>query len=122
PAEASPWIMRSRGKQVRATRIERSSLAPGTRIDGPALVTEAHGATVVDEGWSLAVQANGSLVLSLEVPKTGSDDAATLDAAEIELFTSRLEGAALAMGEALRRTSVSVNVKERLDYSCAVLD
>jgi len=113
--------MRTAGIAVDALIIDRAVLTPGRAIAGPALIVEPHCTTVVDSGWNLTVLPDGSL--RLDIDRSAAPRARpTLAATEVELFTSRVESAARSMGEALQRTSFSVNVKERLDYSCAVLD
>lgn len=104
--------------------LARASLHAGTRVSGPAIVTEEHATTVVEPGWSATVDAAGALVLRDEQPETAAAGAALsrTRAASVELLANRLTSIALEMGEALRRTAVSTNVKERLDFSCAVLD
>lgn len=123
PAHARQ-LLRTRGRDVEVPVVMRGAAAPGTRIDGPALVVEAHGTTVVEDGWTLTVLGDGAMLMQQRRDAGPGDRrrAPALAAAEVELYTSRLESAARGMGAALQRTSVSVNVKERLDFSCAVLD
>jgi len=109
---------------------QRKQLAPGARLEGPAIVLERYSAIVVEPGWTATVDASGAIVarhvagerhtLTLGTAAAGHD--AGVGAVQLELFTHRLETVARQMGEALRRTAVSTNVKERLDFSCAVLD
>jgi 5-oxoprolinase (ATP-hydrolysing) len=107
------------GRWVDARMYERASLRAGARLDGPALVLEAHSATVVEPGWCCRVDGAGTLVLE----KAETVGVARIPpAARVELATGRLASIAGEMGHMLRRTALSVNVKERLDYSCAVLD
>ncbi len=99
--------------------VERDSLAPGATLEGPGLVTEPHCTTFVEPGWSLRVSDCGALVL------TGGGSARTAEQSEAvraELFINRLSSLAEEMGERLRRSALSVNVKERLDFSCAIVD
>ena len=100
----------------------RGGIAPGDTVPGPIVVAEPHGTTFVPDGWTATVDPAGALVLR----RFAADSPATRDTApeavELELFTRRFEAIASDMGEQLRRTALSVNVKERLDYSCALLD
>ena len=99
--------------------VERGRLATGATLEGPALVTEPHCTTFVEPGWSVRVSGCGALVM------TGSGAARTTEQAEAvraELFINRLSSLAEEMGERLRRSALSVNVKERLDFSCAIVD
>jgi 5-oxoprolinase (ATP-hydrolysing) len=107
---------------------DRAALAPGDVIVGPAIVRETSSTTVVDPGWSAAVLSGGELLLS----RRSSDDPAELqrdarttvstdaDPVMLEIFNNQFAGIAEQMGITLRNTSASVNVKERLDFSCAL--
>lgn len=111
--------IRARARTPRTTLADEVGANPEPPRAGPCLVVE-HGATVfVPEGWTLGRLAAGDVLLERRGPSAGHRAA---DLAATELLACRLEGIALGMGEALRRTSISPNVKERLDYSCAVLD
>lgn len=99
---------------------ERDRLSPGATFAGPAIVTEAHSATLVTDGWNAEVDGAGALCLS----GGGAEGAATdpPEAVRLELFVNRFRALVGEMGEMLRRTALSTNVKERLDFSCALLD
>lgn len=114
--------LRSGGRWCIAPLVNRSGCE--NPVVGPAVISEDHGATVVDAGWTATVTSAGDLLLHREIAATttGNSRLVQSDVVETELYTSRFETLASAMGESLQRTSVSVNVKERLDYSCAVLD
>ncbi len=104
---------------------ERDDLRPGDRLTGPALIVESFATTVVPPGWEVEANASGSLVLRRS--KAGADAPAAAAASQPEavrdaVLTGRLSAIATEMGETLRRTALSTNVKERLDYSCAILD
>lgn len=101
----------------------RDRLLPGSVVDGPALLISNHNTTFVDEGWACRIDANHQAILHLE--STGSSGGAgpsLHEAIRLELFTNRFRAVADEMGAVLERTSFSVNVKERLDFSCALLD
>jgi 5-oxoprolinase (ATP-hydrolysing) len=100
---------------------ERRALAPGAPIAGPALVFEPYSVTVVAPGWQAALDAAGALILQ-RVQRSPTDRAAHPEVVRLELFTHRFETIAKQMGEMLQRTALSTNVKERLDFSCALLD
>ncbi|RMF73116.1 MAG: 5-oxoprolinase, partial [Acidobacteria bacterium] len=113
--------MRAGGTIHEAPVLDRAGLVPGEPCTGPAIVVEPHGTTVVEPGWTLAVDAStGALRLARD--RRAAPGPARSDLVAQELFVHRLEQVAREMGEALRRTAVSTNVRERLDYSCAVLD
>jgi 5-oxoprolinase (ATP-hydrolysing) len=100
---------------------DRASLNPGAKLVGPAVVCEAHGTTVVEVGWTLSVDDAGALVMTRSPAAEVADDEGP-EESRIELFTSRFESIAKEMGEMLRRTALSTNIKERLDFSCALLN
>ncbi|MBX3407744.1 MAG: hydantoinase B/oxoprolinase family protein [Phycisphaeraceae bacterium] len=109
------------------TRVfERSELRAGDEFAGPAIIAEDHATVVIEPDWRARMIADGAIVIeSSASPGAGPPRSAMADAsdpASLELFTARFESIARDMGEALARTSVSVNVKERLDFSCALLD
>jgi 5-oxoprolinase (ATP-hydrolysing) len=101
---------------------DRDTLPPGATLTGPALVLERSSATVVDRGWRVRVDARAALLLEREAAAPRADRARRPEAVRLELFTRRFETLVEEMGERLERTAVSTNVKERLDFSCALLD
>jgi 5-oxoprolinase (ATP-hydrolysing) len=100
----------------------REALKPGVRFDGPALVIEPHQTVVVEPGWSLEVSARDDLVLRRTTPRKRERLGKTADPVLLEVFNNLFMSIAEQMGEALRNTAQSVNIKERLDFSCAVFD
>jgi 5-oxoprolinase (ATP-hydrolysing) len=98
--------------------IERASIKADP-LDGPLLILEPTATTVLQEGWSVRRDPSGALLLQREEEHARR---VVLDAVTSEVTEGRLESIARDMGESLRRTALSVNVRERLDYSCAVLD
>ena len=101
----------------------RSALAPGQAVAGPALIVEPNSTTVVEAGWSAEPLDDGTLRLSRhERRATGAIDAHTADPAQLELFNHRFMQVAEQMGAVLQATAVSVNIRERLDFSCALFD
>jgi 5-oxoprolinase (ATP-hydrolysing) len=139
PHDAEPagtretWIG---GAWAQVPVYERDRLVPGARLAGPALIAERHSATFVAAGWTASVDAASNLVLTA----SPADDAeisaeshsrthalthsrtSVPEAVRLELFVSRFRALVGEMGEMLRRTALSTNVKERLDFSCALLD
>lgn len=101
--------------------FDRVALLPGAYVRGPALVFERHSAAVVQPGWSLFVDRASALILVRE-SKEKSADKTRPEAVMVELFSHRFTTIASEMGEMLKKTALSTNVKERLDFSCAVLD
>ena len=104
----------------RASPLEMESFA-NEFVYGPALLQDRYSTCVVPEGWKMSCGSRGTLLLERE-------DSSIEESEEVSkviragLFRSRFEGMLSAMGEALRRTALSTNVKERLDFSCALLD
>ncbi len=91
--------------------------------DGPALIVEPNSAIVVDPGWQVRVNSHGMIELADRTPNSATcEPSSEADPIGIELFNNQFQAIAEQMGVALRRTAVSTNVKERLDYSCAVFD
>ncbi|HEU5468448.1 MAG TPA: hydantoinase B/oxoprolinase family protein [Steroidobacteraceae bacterium] len=103
--------------------IERASLAAGRPVAGPALVVEPNSTTVVEPGWTVESLADGTLRLARSAPRqSAAVDAGRADPAQLELFNHRFMQVAEQMGAVLQATAVSVNIRERLDFSCAVFD
>ncbi|MBW2275205.1 MAG: hydantoinase B/oxoprolinase family protein [Deltaproteobacteria bacterium] len=104
--------------------FERERLAPGCEITGPALVLEDTGTVVIDPGFRARVDERGVLVLhDDELPaRPPVPDLSLPDPVRLEVFGNRFMSIAEQMGAVLRNTAVSTNIKERLDYSCAVFD
>lgn len=99
----------------------RRDINPGATFTGPALFPDSFSTTFVKEGWELKMGNFGTAILSrikLQTVKTKQQSKET----ELELFTNRFMAIAENMGALLQRTSLSVNIKERLDFSCALLD
>jgi len=111
---------------------DRESLVAGERFDGPMIVASTHSILNVEAGWTAIVRNDGVIEMrtsvthaskspvSSQVIDSESETNSADDAIEMEIVSRRVQGIAEAMGEVIRRTSVSVNVKERRDYSCAV--
>jgi 5-oxoprolinase (ATP-hydrolysing) len=101
----------------------REGLTAGDRIQGPAIIAEANATTVVDPGWQAAVNDHNHLVLRrTEVRPQASAATTEVDPVLLELFNNLFMSIAEQMGERLRATANSVNIKERLDFSCALFD
>jgi 5-oxoprolinase (ATP-hydrolysing) len=101
----------------------RADFGPGAAVDGPAIILEDTGTTVVEPGWRAAADAALNLILERTVPLPARRAMGTeVDPILLEVFNSRFMACAEQMGEALRATAYSVNIKERLDFSCAIFD
>ncbi len=99
----------------------RENLKPGAVITGFALVLDRFSSWVVEDGWELEIDETGSGIMNI-IEKNSEDVTNTYNEIELELFTNRFMSIADNMGSMLQRVAVSVNVKERNDYSCALLD
>ncbi|MFC7307576.1 hydantoinase B/oxoprolinase family protein [Streptomyces monticola] len=100
----------------------REELPPGERITGPALITEANATTVVDDGWQAAMNDEGHLVMERVAETEGLTAGTEADPVLLEVFNNLFMSIAEQMGARLESTSQSVNIKERLDFSCALFD
>ncbi len=111
------------GDYVDVPLFRREDLAPGVRIDGPALIAEDTGTIVVDPGFSLVVVDADRMAVYDTAPGTADLSASSeLDPVQLEIFNNLFMSIATQMGAVLRRTAVSTNIRERLDFSCAVFD
>ncbi|MEN0651474.1 MULTISPECIES: hydantoinase B/oxoprolinase family protein [Hyphobacterium] len=102
--------------------VALEDFGPGAVFPGPALIVEPNSTLVVEAGWRAQRQADGMLVLSRDGRTAREADSTELDPVRLELFNKRFMSVAEQMGTALERTAHSVNIKERLDFSCAVFD
>jgi 5-oxoprolinase (ATP-hydrolysing) len=104
--------------------FERTELLAGDEIAGPALIREANATTIVEPGWQAQVTAKNHVILRRVTPRAGADvrDAAQADPVLLELFNNLFMAIAEQSGAVLRNTAQSVNIKERLDFSCALFD
>jgi len=101
------------------------ALCAGDRIKGPALLREANATTVVEPGWEAEVTARNHLVLRRIAARVRAADVAATDRPDpvmLELFNNLFMSIAEQTGAVLQNTSLSVNIKERLDFSCAIFD
>jgi 5-oxoprolinase (ATP-hydrolysing) len=103
--------------------LPRSGLRPGHVVTGPALITEDFATTVVEPGWQAAVTARGDLLLTRPGGRPVQSGASTAaDPVMLEIFNNLFMSVAEQMGVRLQSTAHSVNIKERLDFSCAIFD
>ncbi len=101
----------------------REDLRPGDAIDGAAIVREPNATTIVEPGWSAKLTRGDDLVLTRSVPLARAHAIGTrADPVLLEVFNNLFMAIAEQMGVTLANTSYSVNIKERLDFSCAIFD
>ena len=103
----------------------RVEMQPGDCVQGPAIIVEATGTNVIEPGWQAEVNQHRHLILSRGKPRSplalsGHSDMA--DPVLLEIFNNLFMSIAEQMGFTLQNTSSSVNIKERLDFSCALFD
>jgi len=99
----------------------RKALSSGASFKGPALFPDSFSTTYLKQGWQLEIDPMDTAVLNFAGSELESNKVQTPET-ELELFTNRFMAIAENMGALLQRTSLSVNIKERLDFSCALLD
>jgi 5-oxoprolinase (ATP-hydrolysing) len=99
----------------------RDQLAPGYRVAGPAILIEPHQTIVVEDGWQAELTAKNHLLLTRITPLARAHAVGTeADPVMLEVFNNLFMSIAEQMGVSLQNTAYSVNIKERLDFSCAV--
>ena len=115
--------MFSEGHWVDAPLFDRDRLKSGQHIDGPAVVSESTATTVIEAGWRGTLTGQGNLVLKRIVPRPTRQAIGTrADPVMLEIFNNLFMSIAEQMGYRLQNTAHSVNIKERLDFSCAIFD
>ncbi|MEE2526335.1 hydantoinase B/oxoprolinase family protein [Hyphobacterium sp. HN65] len=102
--------------------FELEKLESSHKLSGPLLFVEPHSTVVVERGWNARRLDDGMLVLERQGEAAKESLSTDLDPIRLELFNKRFMSVAEQMGVALERTAHSVNMKERLDFSCAVFD
>ncbi len=102
---------------------DRAALLPGDRVDGPAIIIESTGTNVVEAGWRAEIDGLANLVVTRVVPREATEAIGTsVDPVMLEVFNNLFMSVAEQMGATLANTAYSVNIKERLDFSCAIFD
>jgi 5-oxoprolinase (ATP-hydrolysing) len=113
----------SDGRWRRANVYTRDQLTPGQKLPGPAIIIEPHQTVVVEEGWRAESTAKNHLLLRRSKKLARAKAIGTrADPVMLEVFNNLFMSFAEQMGVALQNTAYSVNIKERLDFSCAVFD
>ncbi|RNL85100.1 5-oxoprolinase [Halostreptopolyspora alba] len=105
-----------------APLYRRDLLRPGEEVTGPAIIAEDNSTTVVDDGWRAATTATGHLVVERVRALAGNDVGTHADPVMLEVFNNLFMSIAEQMGARLESTAQSVNIKQRLDFSCALFD
>lgn len=127
PSETAPPLEHVRfwsgGSWHDAPLHAREALAEGARMPGPALVVDAVSTVVIEPGWTARVDAHANLILTRTTPRQAAVSADTAcDPVRLEIMSALFMAVAEEMGAALQHSAASVNIRERLDFSCAVFD
>jgi len=121
PVETVPVY--SGGAWRQAGLYRREDTRPGDRIDGPAIIAEPVATTVVEQGWRAEVTPLNHLLLTrIQALPTRLAMGTGADPVMLEVFNNLFMSIASQMGQSLQNTAYSVNIKERLDFSCALFD
>lgn len=115
--------MVSQGTWQPTPLIKREGMQAGERIQGPAIISESTGTTIVEAGWQAEMDAAGNLILTRHQARQQQQAlGTTADPVMLEVFNNLFMSIAEQMGATLANTAHSVNIKERLDFSCAIFD
>jgi len=110
-------------KSHTAQIYQRDDMLPGNTVSGPAIILESTGTNIIEAGWLAKLSDIGNLELERVIPLPKSTAIGTdVDPIMLEVFNNLFMSIAEQMGTILENTSYSVNVKERLDFSCAIFD
>ena len=114
------------GQHLETDIYLRDSLQPGCVLNGPVIISEPTSTILIESGCRAEVLVNGSILITIckrgQRNELSSESTALPDPVLLEVFNNQFVSIAEQMGQTLRRTSVSTNVRERLDYSCALFD
>ncbi len=127
PDRAVPAARQTRfysgGAWHEAPIVTRNALRPGDRVEGPAIISEPNATIVIEPGWRADVTAKDHILLTRARAVTRADAIGTsVDPVRLEIFNNLFMSIAEQMCVTLEKTASSVNIKERLDFSCAVFD
>ncbi|MBL8520154.1 MAG: hydantoinase B/oxoprolinase family protein [Betaproteobacteria bacterium] len=123
PGAAARVRVIAQGEAQECPVLARESIAAGDRVAGPALIIDANATTVIEPGWQAQALAQGELLLTRVAERSGGKAIGTeADPVMLEVFNNLFMSIAEQMGVALANTATSVNIKERLDFSCALFD
>ena len=111
------------GSEINTPIYKRDELIIGQNIPGPAIIVEATGTNIIDDGWSGTLDKHYNLILSrVEEKKLQKGIGTSVDVVMLEVFNNLFMNIAEQMGATLANTAYSVNIKERLDFSCALFN
>ena len=123
PSQNGTTRMWSNHRFVEVPTHDRSKIGQGAEILGPAVINEPTGTTVVEDGWQATCLDGGALVLRRSKPLVRQEAIGTcVDPIMLEVFNNLFMSIAEQMGASLAKTAASINIRERLDFSCAIFD
>ncbi|WP_345673987.1 hydantoinase B/oxoprolinase family protein [Yinghuangia aomiensis] len=122
PAEAVPVRTYVSGTWRDIPLRSRASMAVDEHIAGPAIITDPNSTTVVDEGWRATATRGGHLRVERVAALASAREGTAVDPVLLEIFNNLFMSIAEQMGSSLESTAQSVNIRERLDFSCALFD
>ena len=103
--------------------VDRTTMAMGQSVRGPAILSEPTGTNMIEDGWEATVETGGNLMLRRVMPLPRAEAIGTsVDPVMLEVFNNLFMSIAEQMGATLANTAYSVNIKERYDFSCAIFD
>ena len=110
-------------KTIDTPFLDRQNMSPDTPITGPAVLVEPNATTVIEPNWQGYVNADGDLFIERIAPQNQRPAVGTnVNPVQLEIFNNLFMNIAEQMGVVLENTAVSVNIKERLDFSCAIFN
>lgn len=112
----------AKGKWREAKLYQRAALTIGDIINGPALILDASGTNVIEPDWQAVLTAEQNLHLTKTATTHEHKTITARDPVRLEIFNNLFMSIAEQMGAVLQNTASSVNIKERLDFSCAIFD
>lgn len=121
-SEAGVVRLYTNGAWREAPLLERAAMRPGDTVAGPAIIAESGSTTVVDEGWQATMTPVGHLLAERVAARAEAGVGTEADPVLLEIFNNLFMAIAQQMGARLESTAQSVNIKERLDFSCALFD
>lgn len=123
PSFSTQVKMFSQNEWLSVPLVKRAGMQPNELIKGPAIISEATGTTIIEAGWQALRDIAGNLILTRYSPRTQQVALGTqADPVMLEIFNNLFMSVAEQMGATLANTAHSVNIKERLDFSCAIFD
>ncbi|CAJ1391680.1 unnamed protein product [Effrenium voratum] len=123
PAQQGRMFTGGAWREAGVYRRDRDGAGPGARIAGPAVIVEANQTIIVEPGWEAQVTERDTVVMRrVEARTTAAPVGTDADPVMLEVFNNLFMSIAEQMGVTLQNTASSVNIKERLDFSCAVFD